>query len=45
MVLAAAHHPRDGGGVSVDTSLEKTRSENVWKHKHLKTAQSRSVRI
>ena len=45
MVLAAAHHPRDGGGISVDTSLEKTRSEKVWKHKYPQTAQSRSVRI
>ena len=45
MVLATAHHPLDGAGISVDTSLEKTRSKKVWKHKHPKTTQSRSVRI
>ncbi len=45
MVLATGHHPRDGGGISVDTSLEKTRSEKVWKHKYPKTAKPRSIRI
>ena len=45
MVLATDYHPRDGGGISVDTSLEKTRSEKVWKHKHPQTAQSRSICI
>ena len=40
MVLAPHHHPRDGDGVSVDTCLEKTSSEKVWKHKHPKTVKS-----
>ena len=35
MVLATAHYPCDGSGVSVDASLEKTCSEKVWKHQTL----------
>lgn len=38
MVLVVAHPPCDVGGISVDTSLEKTNPEKVWKHKHLKAA-------
>ena len=45
MVLVTAHHPRDVSRILVDATLEKTCTEKIWKHKHFKTSQPRSVRI